>query len=768
MTSAWYVVDSIESQASSHFRTLMAVALSAAFILLGAPDAHAAPGYTYELLWAQPAQAGVGETYCPTAAVNANGDVVFRTAEILTTVPYVERSRIYLARRGEAPTIIHTMNNNHGNPAPSATQCNSRGHLGINDNGIVAVQAQWVDVNGAGEIINHLDSGYIVIEPGVGIIRQMRGVLGSTGRINNALEIAGSIGDQLVVTDGVNTRAAGTPFGIWGLVSINDRGTVTGGAASGVPGSTVVYRWIPPDPVASVVIGAYSGTQPLGYTNFFSPGLNDRDWISFSTNSNLQVTNPNPRVVLVSPEGNVFAVAQADNSPFSNFWQARNSATMGTSVNNFNRVSFAAQLDSAPDGPGYIYVGDASGLPPNLAIDGNIPFTNGQTFLPFAFDNDVTDHGVNSYSDSGDIVVATLGTLVDPDGTQNTQRLVLFVAKPQPGMEPGNPVIPRPSDALPNGGWRFFSPCPGTFTCVAAGGVARQVFFDPPVAVGYTFSTEGGFPNFRSVMVPAPLAGGDSQFAVEIGALSFPLGAGQLFDFTNEFSNGVSSFRITGIDAGESLDPDDATAFVTGLTFMSDPAASDSFTMVPLVADTTDSDGDGHGDSIDNCPTAANPNQLDIDGDGIGNVCDNCPTVSNASQEDGDNDGIGDACASSSQFTFFGFFAPVDLPPTLNTVKAGATVPVKWSLRTASGDRVTALTSFQALTSRSIACGTGGPTDAIEETVLTAGGTTLRYDTALDQFIFNWKTVKGWAGGCRQLILELSDGQKQYANFRLN
>lgn len=35
-----------------------------------------------------------------------------------------------------------------------------------------------------------------------------------------------------------------------------------------------------------------------------------------------------------------------------------------------------------------------------------------------------------------------------------------------------------------------------------------------------------------------------------------------------------------------------------------------------------DRDGDGIADSMDNCPTVANPNQEDIDGNGIGNACD--------------------------------------------------------------------------------------------------------------------------------------------------
>jgi hypothetical protein len=37
-----------------------------------------------------------------------------------------------------------------------------------------------------------------------------------------------------------------------------------------------------------------------------------------------------------------------------------------------------------------------------------------------------------------------------------------------------------------------------------------------------------------------------------------------------------------------------------------------------------DTDGDGVPDSLDNCLTAFNPDQMDRDGDGVGDVCDNC------------------------------------------------------------------------------------------------------------------------------------------------
>ena len=57
-----------------------------------------------------------------------------------------------------------------------------------------------------------------------------------------------------------------------------------------------------------------------------------------------------------------------------------------------------------------------------------------------------------------------------------------------------------------------------------------------------------------------------------------------------------------------------------------------------------DSDGDGVADTLDNCPTVSNPDQLNTDGDSLGNACDNCPTVANPDQRDTDGDGLGDAC----------------------------------------------------------------------------------------------------------------------------
>jgi hypothetical protein len=68
-----------------------------------------------------------------------------------------------------------------------------------------------------------------------------------------------------------------------------------------------------------------------------------------------------------------------------------------------------------------------------------------------------------------------------------------------------------------------------------------------------------------------------------------------------------------------------------------------------------DSDGDGVGDACDRCPTdptntCTKPDPNDLDGDGIDNALDNCPGAANPNQEDSDGDGRGDACDSCPGF----------------------------------------------------------------------------------------------------------------------
>jgi hypothetical protein len=113
-------------------------------------------------------------------------------------------------------------------------------------------------------------------------------------------------------------------------------------------------------------------------------------------------------------------------------------------------------------------------------------------------------------------------------------------------------------------------------------------------------------------------------------------------------------------------------------------------------------------------------------------------------------------------YLWTGFFQPVDNLPTLNAVKAGSAIPVKFGL---GGNQSLSIFAAGYPSSRLIACDSGVPDD-IEQTV-TAGGSSLSYDPVSGQYTYVWKTDKAWALTCRQLVVKLVDGTEHVANFKL-
>lgn len=111
-------------------------------------------------------------------------------------------------------------------------------------------------------------------------------------------------------------------------------------------------------------------------------------------------------------------------------------------------------------------------------------------------------------------------------------------------------------------------------------------------------------------------------------------------------------------------------------------------------------------------------------------------------------------------YDFNGFFRPVDNLPTVNVVKAGQAIPVKFSL---GGNMGLAIMAAGYPRSVAMACA-GAVSDVVEETV-TAGGSSLSYDPTTGQYIYVWKSEKSWAGSCRQLQVKLADGSYHHANF---
>ncbi|MET9347724.1 PxKF domain-containing protein [Streptomyces termitum] len=111
-------------------------------------------------------------------------------------------------------------------------------------------------------------------------------------------------------------------------------------------------------------------------------------------------------------------------------------------------------------------------------------------------------------------------------------------------------------------------------------------------------------------------------------------------------------------------------------------------------------------------------------------------------------------------FPFTGFFAPVRNAPAVNSVNAGRSIPIKFSL---DGDKGLNILAASSPTSRQTACD-GTAADPVETGAATTSG--LTYDTATDTYTYVWKTDRTWAGTCRTFHLGLSDGSDHIAHFK--
>jgi hypothetical protein len=320
--------------------------------------------------------------------------------------------------------------------------------------------------------------------------------------------------------------------------------------------------------VALVTTTVSSVPGASGYVDKVLLFSKDRSQVYVLTDSSLP-SNPFPvskpvYAVSLSENGEIM-LATAEDSGGNTLWEV-----VGTSP--------PIKIFSTTDSP--LYVTDPANPGATVDLSGlALGFQNGG-FTPPSSESATNAKG------------ATVFYVSDGTGTSVGQ---LLVATPAPGKLPSNPVLPAPTppgspgwpiSGNPTTGWAG-NPNPPPVYQAPSWPPCRMCYFDPPSAVGYTVTAQNGSPNFGSVLIPAPLAGGQSSFTISYPdpstnntVVNGAINATQVFNFPQ---GGVPSFTIAGIDASEMLAPDDPTAFVFGVTWVANGSSSIDFTIQPLV-----------------------------------------------------------------------------------------------------------------------------------------------------------------------------------------
>lgn len=117
---------------------------------------------------------------------------------------------------------------------------------------------------------------------------------------------------------------------------------------------------------------------------------------------------------------------------------------------------------------------------------------------------------------------------------------------------------------------------------------------------------------------------------------------------------------------------------------------------------------------------------------------------------------------SVEAWDFVGFSQPVDNLPTLNRVKAGQAVPLRWRLLDGAGVPITNLSSAN-ITVTNLDCASATTIDQIEE--LVAFASPLQ-NLGRGYYQLNWTSLKSYALSCKTLHLDIGDGVTHEARFR--
>ena len=117
--------------------------------------------------------------------------------------------------------------------------------------------------------------------------------------------------------------------------------------------------------------------------------------------------------------------------------------------------------------------------------------------------------------------------------------------------------------------------------------------------------------------------------------------------------------------------------------------------------------------------------------------------------------------ATQQGYNFNGFYNPVSNPSSLNNVKAGRTIPMKFSLGGDFGLNIFAAGYPQ---SRQITCSSSPSVIGSPSSTYSNGGLSYSGGSS-DQYNYKWKTEKSWKKTCREFVLLLDDGTQATAYF---
>jgi hypothetical protein len=357
---------------------------------------------------------------------------------------------------------------------------------------------------------------------------------------------------QLILnTRSVNDIGRGTgEFVVLGFVNAQpngDQGTTVSAASITNPSTGQPYRVIPlvfnPSPSDAILFTrsiAYDPTNPAD--NYFV-----QPWTLTFTNGTATETATTPSLVGVTP------------APF-----ASNVTFSGLSTN----PTFTWNYPSGSiNGVGFNIIDDTSALGRPLVVFSTVlRGTTGTFTVPSALDGGLTLQQGHHYT-------LDLDGIISRDPTQPVSyRNDLADSDAFFDFEP-NPGLPVPAVYLPT-----ITPAGAyQFNIQVIGG--QTYFIDPSIATGYTYATAAGNPNFASVLLPAIQTTAYTVSFVNNGVQETDTVApNTLFTFP---TGGVNTFTVTGVNVADNLNPANATAFVTGLTFVS--SGNFTGTQTPIV-----------------------------------------------------------------------------------------------------------------------------------------------------------------------------------------